>query len=243
MRLDKFIASNTEWSRKDVKIAARKGKIAINNQPIKDLSYHLADTDEVFFDGELIEALPPFYLMMNKPEHTVCATKDSLNPTVIDVLSEMAYQKNCSWILNKPSIVEELQIVGRLDIDTTGLLLITNDGQWNHRVTSPNAACPKAYRATIAEPISENAIQQLEKGVLLKDAKQATRPARVEIINEQTILLTISEGKYHQVKRMLAAVGNHVLELHRLAIGPLTLDGDLDFGDFRHLTSEEIHYF
>ena len=127
-----------------------------------------------------------------------------------------------------------------MDIDTTGLVLITDDGQWSHRVTSPKHKQAKVYHVSLVEDISNEAIQQLKEGVLLKGEKKKTLPAGIESLSERTILLTLREGKYHQVKRMLAAVGNSVSQLHRQQIGSIILDPQLKEGAWRELTAEEI---
>ena len=243
MRLDKFIANNSEYSRKDVKKMARSNLVMVNEIACKDLSLLVQEADKVTVDGVWIEPIPSLYFMLNKPKDTVCANTDYENPTVIDVLADAAFEMGCSWIVNKPSIVDELQIVGRLDKDTTGLLFLTNDGQWNHRVVSPNAQCEKTYVANLTDEISQEAIDKLEQGVFLKDDHKRTLPARVTLISNHCIELTISEGRYHQVKRMIAAVGNHVNGLHRSIIGSVALDTNLEPGNFRELTPQEIESF
>jgi 16S rRNA pseudouridine516 synthase len=133
-----------------------------------------------------------------------------------------------------------LHPVGRLDLGTTGLLLLTSDGQWSHRITSPRHHCSKTYRVTLAEPLSDEAQRQLETGLQLRNDNNTTRPASVERLSDGVIDLTITEGRYHQVKRMVAAIGNHVDALHRHRIGSLALDDSLAPGEFRHLTDTEI---
>jgi len=138
---------------------------------------------------------------------------------------------------------QPLKVVGRLDKDTTGLLLLTTDGQWLHRITSPKSVCQKRYRMTLAEPIDDHALKQLEEGVMLNGEQVPTLPAKAQRIAEAEIFLTIQEGKYHQVKRMLAAVGNRFETLHRDQIGSLVLDEGLQPGEFRELTKDEVAYF
>jgi len=142
-------------------------------------------------------------------------------------------------LLDEPNR-EKLQIAGRLDIDTTGLVLITDDGKWNHAVTSPRRNCKKRYYLCTAEDIAEDAITKLNKGIMLKGEKQRTKPASLEILYKNEARLTISEGKYHQVKRMFAALGNHVDKLHREAIGAIELDTGLEEGEYRELSHEEV---
>jgi 16S rRNA pseudouridine516 synthase len=157
----------------------------------------------------------------------VCSTADGEHQTVLDLL----------FTSNR----ESLHIVGRLDLDTTGLLLITDDGQWSHRITSPKHQHAKIYHATLTDDISDEAIKRLETGLTLKGEDKPTLPAEVERLDSKTILLTLYEGKYHQVKRMLAAVGNHVERLHREQIGKIILDDGLKAGEWRELSADEIN--
>jgi 16S rRNA pseudouridine516 synthase len=135
---------------------------------------------------------------------------------------------------------DRLHIVGRLDVDTTGLVLITDDGQWSHRITSPKKNCQKTYRVDLANKIRSDTIERFKKGLLLKNELKPTLPAQLVIQSKQKVLLSIQEGRYHQVKRMFAAVGNHVEALHRVSIGTITLDVQLGDGEWRYLTEDEI---
>lgn len=230
MRLDKYITSTTDYSRSEVKKLIKRGDVFINETIAKDASQKIdLENDVVYLDGEPLSTPQARYFMLYKPEDTVCATEDSEHPTVIDLLEEANSHL--------------LHIAGRLDKDTTGLVLITDDGQWSHRVTSPNSGCHKTYRVHLAEAITDKAIQQLENGVQLHHEKRPTLPAKVEVIDPTTIHLTIQEGKYHQIKRMLAAVSNKVEALHRFQIGHLILDSELELGEYRPLTSEEVQGF
>lgn len=230
MRLDKYIASVTDYSRAEVKRLLKNKAVLRNENVISNPAEHIdAACDTIYLHGEALSKPQARYIMLNKPQSTVCATEDSEHPTVIDLIDEP----------NK----EKLQIAGRLDKDTTGLVLITDDGQWNHRVTSPNKACFKTYCVTLANPISQDAITQLESGILLRNESKPTLPAKVVKVGEQRIELSIQEGKYHQVKRMLAAVDNHVVSLHRQQIGSILLDSTLLPGEYRALHQEEIKAF
>jgi len=243
VRLDKFIAGNSALSRKEAKRAARNGEVKVNGVSVKDLSQNLQAEDNVELFGRPLEAISPIYLMLNKPEGVISATDDNQQMTVMNLLADTAFQAGDTVLINALEAGINLQIVGRLDIDTTGLLFITDDGQWNHRVTSPNQNCGKTYRVQLAEAITETAIRQLETGVLLHDANKATAPAQVTVVRPQELMLTIYEGQYHQVKRMLAAVGNAVTGLHREQIGDVVLDSDLALGQYRLLTTAEINSF
>ncbi|WP_373000743.1 pseudouridine synthase [Marinobacter sp.] len=225
MRLDQFIANSTELSRKEAKRAISRGEVTVNDQPCRSANSQLAGHERVALSGTPLSLPGERYLMMNKPAGVVSATTDSDHPTALDLLPA--------------DITRNLHIAGRLDADTTGLLLLTTDGQWSHRVTSPRTDCPKTYRVTLSEPLTEAAAQQLEHGVDLHNDPRPTRPARITVLEDRIIELTISEGRYHQVKRMLAAVGNHVEALHRVRIGQVSLDTALKPGGYRELTCQE----
>ncbi|MGM0952879.1 MAG: pseudouridine synthase [Pseudomonadota bacterium] len=226
MRLDQFVAQCSSLSRKDAKRAIAAGRVRVNHQVCKQAKHQLTGADEIQLDSQPLSAPGELYLMMNKPAGVISATTDSDQPTALDLLPG--------------EIAARVHIAGRLDKDTTGLLLLTSDGQWSHRVTSPRRDCPKSYRVTLAEAATKGALRTLEQGVLLKGESAPTRPAAVTRHSDRDIELVINEGRYHQVKRMLAAVGNHVLALHRSSIGQIILDDDLAPGEFRHLSENEI---
>ncbi|MGC8120412.1 pseudouridine synthase [Marinobacter sp. VGCF2001] len=227
MRLDQYLASATALSRKDAKKAVSTGRVTVEGDICRQANRQVEATQAIYLDGHAIALPGDVYLMMHKPAGVLSATRDSSQPTALDLLpGELAGQ---------------VHIAGRLDKDTTGLLLLTSDGQWSHTVTSPRRECRKSYRVWLAEAIPEEACRALEQGVMLNGESTATRPAEVHVQSSQVIDLTIREGRYHQVKRMLAAVGNRVERLHRFRIGPIVLDDSLAPGSFRALTSEEIH--
>ena len=226
MRLDKFISNSTAFTRSQTGKLIRKGNITVNGSVIKQAAYKVLADDEVQYMGIRINKSKKRYIMLHKPKNVVCATKDGKHQTVLNLL----------MISN----IKRLHIAGRLDIDTTGLVLITDDGQWSHRITSPKHKQAKVYRVSLSDDISDEAIKQLETGIILKGEEKKTLPAEVEVLDNKTILLTLHEGKYHQVKRMLAAVGNHVEQLHRQQIGHIILDPKLKEGAWRELTEEEI---
>ena len=226
MRLDQYLANGTGLSRKDAKRAITGKRVQVNGQLCRSTSANINTGDSVLLDGEPVTLPGELYLMLHKPAGVISATTDSNQPTALDLLP--------------PELARQLHIAGRLDKDTTGLLLITSDGQWSHRVTSPRRDCPKTYRVQLAEPLTAEARQALEQGIQLNGEDTATQPAQVLACSEQEIELTISEGRYHQVKRMLAAVGNHVTALHRQRIGAIELDTGLAPGQFRELTRSEI---
>ncbi len=172
--------------------------------------------------------IQPRYFMLHKPAGYICANRDGHHPVALDLIHEQRR--------------DSLQIVGRLDIDTTGLVLLTDDGQWNHRITAPASQCAKSYCVELAQPITDSAAKQLCDGVQLEGEKKLTKPAQLAVIDTEgrQVRLVIQEGKYHQVKRMLAAVGNHVVSLHRESVGNVVLDAALVAGDYRALTAAEV---
>ena len=226
MRLDKYIAQTTDLSRALVKVALKNKRVTVNGLLMKDASLHLSPADVVQLDGEVLRPAGARYFMLHKPVGYICATTDSHHSTVLDLLDEP----------NK----QALHIAGRLDIDTTGLVLVTDDGPWNHRVTSPRRECGKTYCVTLADDLVSDAREKLLAGIQLNNEKQLTKPAALERLSARQVRLTISEGKYHQVKRMFAALNNRVVALHRECIGDIRLDAELGVGEYRPLTAAEI---
>ncbi len=226
MRLDKFVASNTAYSRSEVRQLARAGRLQVNGLPVKDAGLTLAACDIVRLDDSLVSARGPRYFMLNKPAGVVCATEDGQHRTVLDLLTD--------------EVRAGLHVAGRLDIDTTGLVLITDDGQWSHRIKAPGRH-EKRYRVHTARPIPPEAVEDFAQGLLLRgEEDQPTRPARLEIVGPQEALVWLQEGRYHQVKRMFAATGNHVEALHREAVAGIELDPNLPQGGWRVLSPAEI---
>ncbi len=228
IRLDKFVADATELSRKEVQRAARQGFITVNGDIQKNPSIKIHPDDEVIVSGELVSLATPRYFALNKPQGYVCANQDSEHPTVLELIDEP-----------RKSL---LQICGRLDIDTTGLVLISDDGQWNHKVTSPNKGQGKCYYVCLASDISDEALEQLRQGVRLQGEPKACKPAIVERLYSNEVLITVSEGRYHQIKRMFGAVDNRVTELHRKSVGSVEV-GELELGEYRELSPEEASSF
>jgi len=226
VRLDRFISQATSLSRAQAQRAIRHGSVTVAGALARDPSLHLAADAQVSLDGQPLTIAGPRYFMLHKPAGYICATHDGAHPTVLDLLHE--------------TDKEGLHPAGRLDIDTTGLVLISDDGEWSHRVTSPRRECAKRYRVTLAEDLEAEVAQRFAEGVLLKGEEKKTRPAQLEVISTREVVLTIHEGKYHQVKRMFAAVGNHVTALHRESIGAIRLDESLRPGEYRPLRKDEI---
>ncbi|MEN4529287.1 16S rRNA pseudouridine(516) synthase RsuA [Pantoea agglomerans] len=227
MRLDKFISQQLEISRAIAHREIRGQRVTVNGEIVRDTAFKLLPDHEVVYDGNVLQMQTgPRYFMLNKPQGYVCSTDDPDHPTIIYFIEEPMSFK--------------LHAAGRLDIDTTGLVLLTDDGQWSHRITSPRHHCEKTYRVTLESPVSDDTAAQFTEGVQLHNEKSLTKPAELEVITPTDVRLTLSEGRYHQVKRMFAAVGNRVLELHRERIGDIVLDADLEPGEYRALTEEEI---
>lgn len=230
-RLDKIVSSVCEVSRKDARTFIKKGRVSIDGTVMKDPAAHI-DTDncKISFDGEEKIYKKYIYVMLNKPAGILSASNDKTRETVVDLVKSRFDR-------------DGLFPVGRLDKDTTGLLIVTDDGDYGHKVISPKSNIEKEYIAEVDKPISEDDIAILEQGVTLIDGT-VCRPAKVKIISgdRKMISIVITEGKYHEIKRMLGVVGAGVNKLHRERIGGLKLDSSLSTGDFREITPEEMSY-
>lgn len=227
MRLDKFLSQQLEISRAIALRELRAHKVTVDGEVVRQGAFKLKPENQVEYDGNPLHLqFGPRYFMLNKPQGYVCSTDDPDHPTVLYFLEEPTAYK--------------LHAAGRLDIDTTGLVLMTDDGQWSHRITSPRHHCEKTYLVTLESPLADDTAAQFTAGVQLHNEKDLTKPAMLEVVSECQVRLTISEGRYHQVKRMFAAVGNHVVALHRERIGAIVMDEDLGEGEYRPLTAEEI---
>ena len=227
MRLDKFLSEITTESRSQVKKEIRQGMVTVNGIVEKLPEKQIEEkTDCVCLKGKELHYQPFVYFMLNKPAGVVSATEDTLSKTVVELLSREDYRK-------------DIFPAGRLDKDTEGFLLLTNDGELAHRLLSPKKHVDKTYFVRLRDALSEEAGTKLETGVSIGE-KRDTRPAKVERVDTDTILLTIQEGKFHQVKRMLQAVDNQVLYLKRITFGGLSLDEGLSPGEYRSLSDEEV---
>lgn len=230
MRLDKFIANNSPFSRQEVKRLCRHGLVLVNQIPVLKADYLLAPHAQVVVDGLPIVPIGSQYFMLHKPANVVSATRDNAQRCVLDLLRE--YQ-HLPFFAN-------LHLAGRLDKDATGLVLLSDDGKWTQRICAPKNHIEKTYLVHTALPIEQNNIAQFAAGVLLKNQSKPTKSARLVILSSHSARLVITEGKYHQVKRMFAAVGNKVCRLHREAIGNVVLDAQLKAGQYRHLSAQEV---
>lgn len=226
MRLDKYLAIAGLGSRKDVKKIIRNGRVVVNDVVQRKDDAHIdPDMDQIFVDDQPITVLLNVYIMLNKPQGVISATEDEESSTVLDLIDI--------------PLPKDVFPVGRLDKDTEGLLLLSNDGPMAHRLLAPKRKVDKVYYVKCNEVITEFMIQQLTQGVDIGDDTM-TAPAQVVLEDDDSMLLTITEGRYHQVKRMLHAVGNEVVFLKRLRMGPLVLDNALQPGEWRLCTQEEI---
>lgn len=230
MRLDKFIAEQTGLTRSQAAKALKSGVVSVNEEIEKSGARKVSTEDAIHYEGELLEWLEGGqYFMLYKPQGYVCSHDDGEYPTVFQFFDY--------------PLMNKLHTAGRLDVDTTGLVLLTDDGQWSHRITSPKHHCEKTYLVTLADPVEAFYAQQLAEGILLRGEKEPCLPAKMEILDDYNVNLTISEGRYHQVKRMFAALGNKVEALHRWRIGDIVLDESLEEGEYRALSDKEIGSF
>lgn len=229
IRVDKLIANMGFATRSEIKKASKKGAVLVNDTVEKNFGRIVdTDIDRVSYFGDPVEYKEFIYLLMNKPKGVISATEDFYDKTVIDLL------------LEEHTIFNPFP-VGRLDKDTTGLLLITNDGELNHNLTSPKREVPKTYKVTLESDIEEEDYNStFEKGIKLMPENIITKPATMEVIDKRRCYLTIKEGKYHQVKRMFEKVGNKVIELERVKLGALELPSDLELGEYIEITKEDI---
>ncbi|MEK3887651.1 pseudouridine synthase [Bacillus sp. FSL K6-3431] len=231
MRIDKLLANLGYGSRKEVKKVLKDGSVTVNGKTVKDAKVHVdPNNDSIVILGEEIHYKEFIYLMMNKPNGVISATEDSRDETVVDLL------------VHTDAVYNPFP-VGRLDKDTEGFLLLTNDGQLAHQLLSPKKNVPKTYFAVINTVVTEDDVKEFQKGITLDDGYH-TKPGELKIIKSglrSDIELTISEGKFHQVKRMFEALGKKVIYLKRISMGPLVLDESLELGEYRELTQEEIN--
>jgi 16S rRNA pseudouridine516 synthase len=231
MRLDKFICKSTELTRSEAKKLLKMGEVRVNNEVIKNPATQVHENNNVTVNGESLTARSSRYIMLHKPVDTICSNVDEVYPSLLHYIEvDKAF---------------DLHIAGRLDADTTGLVLVTDDGRWSHNIISPKKHCPKVYRVDLRNEIttekSAELIERFKCGLQLQGEDQLTLPAILEVLSEKQVLLTITEGKYHQVKRMFAAVGNKVIGLHRQQIGSIKLDVEL--GEWRYLSEDEVNTF
>ena len=230
MRLDKFISTTTTLSRAEAKKVIKKG-ILINDRLVKSPDYKVDEiNDQVIMNGERLVYQKYVYIMMNKPQDTISATEDAIEKTVVDILKE-------------EDRIHKVFPVGRLDKDTEGLMLLTNDGELAHKLISPKKDVVKKYYVEVSGELKNEHLKIIKEGVILEDGYRC-KPARLEILDSSEgnskANIFITEGKFHQVKRMMKSLGATVTYLKRLSIGSLVLDESLKLGEYRYLTEEEL---
>ena len=225
MRIDKFLADNSIGTRKEIKGLIKAGRVTVNGKPVSDPGMHVdPEKDEIAYDGSVITYERFHYYMLNKPAGVVSSTREGASTTVVELLADEG--------------VKNLSPVGRLDKDTEGLLLLTDDGALLHDLISPSKHVGKEYLVIPKHSLSEDDLKKLEEGVDIGDDKP-TLPAKARM-EDDGLHLIIYEGRFHQVKRMLEAVDNKVTYLKRLKMGELSLDPELEGGEYRKLTPEEL---
>lgn len=227
MRLDRLIGNYRQYSQRHARLLIAQGQVSVNGVVCRDARLNIDRFMEISLNGELLKpATTAHYFMLYKPAGLLSATSDPQHPTVTGLFPH--------------ALRDTLHIGGRLDRSSTGLLILTNDGLWSRRLTLPQIKLPKVYRVTTAAPITADTRARFAAGIYFAFEDLTTSPAHLEQLGERQARLTIYEGRYHQVKRMFHAVGNRVLTLHRESMGAIVLDDDLQPGQYRPLTQDEI---
>ena len=224
-RLDKIISNRTGISRKDAKAAISSGKVTVSGNIIRSSDFKVSENDEIFLEGKKISGNAHIYIVLNKPKGYVSATEDPEQKTVIELVPPELFRNG-------------IFPAGRLDKDTTGLMIITDDGDFAHRILAPRKHVPKKYAVTIDLPVTEEMAKGFENGIELSDG--VCKSAKLFKTGEYTCEVTISEGRYHQIKRMFGCFGAKVTELHRLSMGGFSLPENLLPGECRELTENEL---
>ncbi|SFG76278.1 pseudouridine synthase [Neptunomonas qingdaonensis] len=225
-RLDRFLSSYLQINRKDVRLMLAHNRVTVDGVVAKNIDQLVDEFSRIVLDDRVLQTNSRVYLMMHKPVGVVSATKDEQHRTVIDLLDNRV-DKNA------------LHIVGRLDLNSSGLLLLTNDGRWSRQLTSPQNKVTKVYQVTLQNPLSQEYIAAFEEGMYFAYENITTQPAKLQILSEFVAQVSLTEGRYHQIKRMFGRFRNPVLHLHRTAIGALSLDPGLAPGQSRELTAYE----
>jgi 16S rRNA pseudouridine516 synthase len=226
VRLDRFIENTLMRSARSVRLLFVERKIKLNGVAVEHGRQHISSFCRVEVEGVTLQARQPRYLMLHKPRGCVSATTDRKNPTVLDLID----------VPNK----DELHLAGRLDFNTTGLLLLTNDGAWSRKITQPEERIAKTYRVETRDVITSEYVEKFEAGLYFRFENLTTQPAQLQILSNTIAELTIYEGRYHQIKRMFGFFQNEVIGLHRLSMGAIALDARLQAGEYRDLSAAEI---
>ena len=225
-RLDRFISSHAGVTRGAVRALLASGRVEVNGRAASEINQVVDQFSHITLDGQVLQDHEAIYLMLNKPRGVVSATRDEKHRTVIDLLDANAGN--------------ELHIAGRLDFNSTGLLLLTNDGRWSRRLSCAQNPVEKVYRVTLEHALSEHYIEAFAQGMYFPYENITTRPVRLTILSAYSAELRLTEGRYHQIKRMFGRFNNKVLTLHRTAIGNVSLDPALTGGQYRPLTQIEL---
>ena len=227
MRVDRFLSNLPQFNRQQARLLLIEKRVRVDGQIVSDPHHDIREFSRVELDEQVLQAgKPARYFMLHKPPGCVSATQDPEHPTVLDLLNE--------------ADKHDLHIAGRLDFNTSGLMLITNDGHWSRHLTQPQTKLPKVYYVETEQDITDDYITRFEQGVYFAYEDLTTLPATLELLGPRSARLSIVEGRYHQVKRMFGYFDNKVVRLHRESIGPLMLDSRLAPGEYRALTSEEV---
>lgn len=235
MRLDKFICKSTSLTKQQALEQLALNHVMVNDEIVIEGAHQVHENNTVLLNDEKLIPRPFRYLLMHKPAQTICSNIDEVYPSALNLLRSNVHDVTA---INQ---IDELHIAGRLDADTTGLILITDDGRWTFNITLPKNNCHKVYRVGLSRPLKDDVATRFATGIQLQGESALTLPATLEHISETEVLLTLTEGKFHQVKRMFAAVGNRVVSLHREKIGEVSLDVAL--GKWRYLTPDEVASF
>ncbi|KJH87288.1 pseudouridine synthase [Pseudomonas fluorescens] len=227
MRVDRFLSNLPRFNRQQVRLLLVARRVQIDGQTVTDPQAQVREFSRVEVDGEILQAgRPARYFMLHKPPGCVSATRDPQHRTVLDLLDEPDK--------------DDLHIAGRLDFNTTGLMVITNDGSWSRRLTQPQTKLPKVYYVETEQTITAEYALTFARGLYFAFEDLTTQPAELTLLGPKSARLSIVEGRYHQVKRMFGHFDNKVLRLHRERMGPLVLDSHLEPGGYRALSAEEI---
>lgn len=224
-RLDRFISTVTGTNRKDVRLMLAQKRIFVNGHLATAIDHIIGEFDKIELDGAVLQDNKPIYIMLHKPIGVVSATKDNQHKTVIDLL---------------PAKYKHLHITGRLDLNSSGLMLLTNDGQWSRTLTFPDSKIDKVYEVRLENPLTKEYVPAFLNGMYFAYEGITTRAVKLEILSKYTARVHLKEGRYHQIKRMFGRFKNPVIKLHRVSIGSITLDNALAPGESRPLTSQEL---
>ncbi|MGL5359957.1 MAG: pseudouridine synthase [Shewanella sp.] len=225
-RLDRFLCAKLQIPRKSVRELLLSGRVRVDGAIAKDLDLQIDEFTKVQCDEQLLQSNTPSYVMLHKPVGVVSATQDAQHPTALDLLDA--------------KVRGGLHIAGRLDLNSSGLLLLTNDSRWSQALMSPQHKVDKLYRVTLANPLTADYIAAFAQGMYFGFEDIVTQPAKLEIVSEYVAEVTLKEGKYHQIKRMFGRFRNPVVDLHRISIGQIVLDASLKPGQSRTLTPQEV---